>query len=498
MLSTLEELFTFGIKPHDGKSSRFTGLKIEKLWQDEGSYHIMRLSFLEINGDSSSAAQFEDNFGNTLSAQACRLGIHTDKASRPAEKFKQILDVLDDNSLVLLIDEYDAPLTAFFNQEGNRDFAVVAALLRSFYALVKENSRKFRCVFITGITRLKDSELFTAGNALIDISQSDCFGAVCGYTRTEIKSAFADNLRFSAALRFKCSQTEVTDSQLETLLDLMAAYYDGYCFDGKGRTQVFSPWSVMLFFADEDATLKRYWAAEIRAYPTLLCKKLASANLQHLLPQFTGDSFQVSVEQFERPSDFESMQPAVLLFQTGYLTLKNAYQLEGDPLLGAPNVETKLELARLLAANIFPDKELHFSNTFTQHTLKVLQSLDADRICTLFNYLLNSIPAPHFPVKEESMVRSLITFNLLGAGIDARDEPQNAQGVPDTIINLPEAQLSLVFKYKFESSADVHKLDQRLTEACLKFRKKKKKLRPYSTHTGQDCPLCLRVLCSKT
>lgn len=47
------------------------------------------------------------------------------------------------------------------------------------------------------------------------------------------------------------------------------------------------------------------------------------------------------------------------------------------------------------------------------------------------------------------MVRSLITFNLLGAGIDARDEPQNAQRVPDTIINLPEAQLSLVFKYKF-------------------------------------------------
>ena len=70
------------------------------------------------------------------------------------------------------------------------------------------------------------------------------------------------------------------------------------------------------------------------------------------------------------------------------------------------------------------------------------------------------------------MVRSLITFNLLGAGIDARDEPQNAQGVPDTIINLPEAQLSLVFKYKFESSADVHKLDQRLTEACLQIQEK--------------------------
>ena len=200
LISTFEELFTHGVKPYDGHDSYFKGLYIEDKWTDEKDYLIMKLDFAELFTDyCSTGLEFENRFVQVLNDFAKQFGITPKENAKVSDAFSNILKNVAIKSLVILIDEYDFPLTQNINHPDV--FEDIAKSLRSFYQSMKSNSGKYRFVFITGITRYKDTAIFTAGNTIEDVSLYTEYGEIVGYTKDEIRHYFADYLKYSASVR---------------------------------------------------------------------------------------------------------------------------------------------------------------------------------------------------------------------------------------------------------------------------------------------------------
>lgn len=132
-------------------------------------------------------------------------------------------------SLVLLIDEYDAPLN--FNLQNKEVFSAINLQIRSFYTVIKQFEGKFRFIFVTGVSRFNKVALFSAGSSIADITYGSEFSSMFGYTEDEIKTYFGDHLRAAAASIFNVSYDEVTDIQISQIMDELRRHYDGYCFD---------------------------------------------------------------------------------------------------------------------------------------------------------------------------------------------------------------------------------------------------------------------------
>ena len=221
LLSTLKELFLHGVKPYDGHDSYFKGLAIEQLWDDPHTYPVLHLDFLLLDLQTSSCSGFERKLNRALLDFAQEQGVKCEPFDETfASVFRALLESLPDGYLVLLVDEFDFPL--LHRMQDPADIKQMKELMRALYGLIKVHAEKFRCVFMTGITRYQDLGLGTAGGNFTDVSQDIEFGACCGYTREELKQYFADNLRYAAAERCRCSDEAVTAEQIEELLDAMS------------------------------------------------------------------------------------------------------------------------------------------------------------------------------------------------------------------------------------------------------------------------------------
>ena len=473
LLSTIEELFLHGVEPYDGHDSYFKGLSIGKTWKDLGHYHVLHLDFHNLNSTCATAEQFQRKLMRRI-ADFCgehQLRVRKDPIDLE-EQLDSVLAQLPDNSLVLLIDEYDSPL--LYHAQDERELKACTLLMRGLFSTVKSNSGKFRCVFFTGITRFQDLDLGTAGNNFTDISMAPSFAACCGYTREELKVCFYDHLRYSAAVRLGIKDEEVTEEDIESLLDEMSSWYDGYSFDGKPGSHVFSTWSVLRFFADEEARLTPYWSREEGlGLPRLLKLYLDRIDLQKLLMETAAGAFRINEEQFLESSLVNpEANPYSLLFQTGYLTLKEPYSSSGSVFLVCPNTEISMAFANLVGRRLFI-KEHRYSEEYIHRTVAVLKSLDPEKLRAYFNDLFAAIPYEHYPVTDEATVAALIDFNLRGAGLKPRPQQLSSMGRADTVLDLPQDNLTLVFEYKYEESADEKKLDARLEEAAEQIRSRR-------------------------
>ena len=130
--------------------------------------------------------------------------------------------------IVILIDEYDTQLTSNINNSELYE-------------------KYIRFLGITGVTRLKDVALFSNGSDIIDISNHTEYSQMIGFTRDEIREYYIDYLKLAASCENGVSESEVTDSQVEEILDKLDYHYNGYCFDKYGEKKVFSTWSVNCF-----------------------------------------------------------------------------------------------------------------------------------------------------------------------------------------------------------------------------------------------------------
>lgn len=242
LISTFESLFRHGLRD-------FKGLAIEKLWIEESKPLVVRLDFSEIK-NFSSPEDFSRKFTSLISRCFGMVGFQyvDDDLNSASGQLSTWLQTLDINALVVLIDEYDAPLTSCLNQHGL--FNSVRERISEFYAVLKSNDRALRFVFVTGITKFNKTSIFSELNNLSDISLAPQFGSLLGYTHEEVQTYFGSYIAKSA---------EVLSISQNELMNRLAAHYDGFCFEGTGTKRVFAPWSLLNFLTQPDRGLKDYW-----------------------------------------------------------------------------------------------------------------------------------------------------------------------------------------------------------------------------------------------
>ena len=452
-LDTIGTLFEYGVEPY------FKDTWIYDKWS-ENTYPVLRLNFLEFKKDDIEI--FKRQFVERISKFAKDNNIEDYAEDKePSVSLQRLFAPLIKNKrhIVILIDEYDTQLTSNINNVEL--YEKYQNILREIYGVLK-GAAAIRFLGITGVTRIKDVALFSNGSDIIDISNHTEFSQMIGFTRDEIREYYIDYLKMAACCENGVGESEVTDSQIEEILDKLGYHYNGYCFDEMGEKKVFSTWSVNNFFkklvSTKKCTYGDYWY-ENGGVPTILKEYLLSHKLNAVSFLDRNKVIKVNQDDFLNPTSLIDMNQHVLMCQTGYLTLRSGTDTS-PVLLGIPNQEVYKALTRLLAINYFND-EIDFTNDEGENFLDIGSAED---IISVFNTAFNSIAYDNYPVDSESSVVSHIMLLLTIPLVQVRTEVHSAKGRADLIIE--RAQRRIVFEFKYaqnENEAKV-KLDEAVAQ----------------------------------
>ena len=437
-LDTIATLFETGVEPY------FKGTWIYDKWT-EPTYPVLRLNFL--NFDKNSLEKFNNKLNSKITEFAELNHVTSYKEKEEAEdSIDHLLEQLrlENRQIVILIDEYDCQMTANINNETL--YKQFQEKIKSFYANIKD---KFAIKFlgITGVTRLKDVAIFSVGSDINDITNDSAYSQMIGFTRDEIKKYYIDYLKLAASCENKCRVEEVTDTQIESMLDMMAQNYDGYCFDEFYKKKVFSTWSVNKFFqsvvSNKFVYFGEYWY-DNGGLPSILVNYLKTHELNSFDYLNKENPITIPVNDFLNPTALTTINQNVLMCQTGYLTLRSALT-SGDLTvdLGIPNGEIYKALNRLLAINFY--KEGIYA--LAKGVRDLLDAGEIKDIVDRFNSVINSVSYDHFPINSEAAVQNYLYLFLIGAGIETTTESHSSKGRADLIIETKNRRLVFELKY---------------------------------------------------
>ena len=328
-ISTLDAIFS-------GKKELFKGLYIaEKTTYDFKAYPVLRFDF----------SKFGHETGRNLEAGLIRtLKIYYQHYDIPMNRLGEleVRDVFDqlvqyfkaqNQKIVILIDEYDKPILDHITNipiaKENRD------VLKGFYEIIKANDESIRFVFITGITKFSQMNIFSGMNNLRDISLDAAYAGMCGYTQEELEASFALHIKQFA------TATHTTESEL---LHKIKTWYNGFRFT-KAEITLYNPFSTLLLLDSQE--FRYHWF--MTGTPTYLMDLIRAHELD--VTQVEGARISPNETASYNVDNLEVNIPA-LLFQTGYLTIIGT-QAGGELLaLGYPNLEVREAFSQTLIQTI--------------------------------------------------------------------------------------------------------------------------------------------------
>ena len=452
LINTLHELFAHGLE-------KFKGLKIEPLWKDK-TYKVLHLDF-SVFKETPSIGSFNNDFMDSLRFSLERAGIEPtkEKVDFPAKLLEKSIENEDERAVVLLVDEYDAPLTAVLNDSN--EFEDRRKILSNFYFTVKSFQVKFRFIFITGVTYYSHTSIFSAFNHLTDLTLDSDYGALLGYTSDELESYFSEYIDNAVETLNRKFPTERYTH--EKVVEELKRNYDGYSFDEDCMHHVYNPWSILNFLKSPHRGFIPYWVSSGGSTPTFLVnylkqglKKYNSNELQSLLSidstvNKDTDSLYPSIENIANIDLF------AILYQAGYFCIKSAF--DGYFKVGIPNLEVKKAYSNLVLNQLTKsqDSKLRFIEPFKE----VLASGNLDKIKELFNTLINEFSYETVKKFNEACFRDVLKLAMLTFNVSASTEVMGACGRAD--ITAEAGKYLYVFELKVtDNSKDI---DTKLTEA---------------------------------
>ena len=373
LVSTLEHYFL-------GHKELFKGLKIDSLEKEWLEYPVFHIDFNGIN--FARFGKLEEMIDFNLTAWEKKYGIVPDKQLDAGLRFVQILQKAHERTgrrCVVLVDEYDKPLLDVLDtdvkldangqeyslEDWNRD------TLRAFYSVFKAADADLQFVLLTGVTKFSQISVFSGFNQPKDISMDARYDALCGITQEELEAYFAEPIATMAAER---------GIPVEEMKALLKRQYDGYHFS-KRLTDVYNPFSLLNAFDKQD--IGSYWFST--GTPTYLLRLLSHSDEN--LDELTGKHY--GMDEF---MDYKATveQPLPMIYQSGYLTIKD-YSWEDDMfLLDYPNNEVKKGFLTMAASNYLKTKEN--ASTFVLYLSKTLKRGDLEEFRKMLTSFLSSIP----------------------------------------------------------------------------------------------------------
>ena len=417
-VDTLKELF-------EGNEPLFRGLDIHGRWDWSVRHPVIRLSF--------GSGHFRDPKGlhASLTAQLERLeeraGVGSAYDTAP-ERFGTLIEKLHERAgqrVVVLIDEYDKPILDALDDpdvaRANRDH------LRGLYATVKDSDADIRLTFLTGVSKFSKVSLFSGLNNLYDITLDARYSALCGYTESDLDEVFAPELPGLDRARVR-------------------EWYNGYSW--LGEEKVYNPFDALLLFARRQ--FGPWWFET--GTPSFLVRTLARRGVGSVdLDGMRGTQDLLSV------FDVDEIEPAALLFQTGYLTIRDEEDFDGEPLyrLGYPNREVRQSLNRVLLRALAPDPSRQLATSVRLREL--LAANDFAGIETLFRAFFASIPYEWHTKNElaryEGYYASVFYSHFAAAGLDVVVEDSSSLGRVDMAVRFNDHVYLFEFKVVETASA---------------------------------------------
>lgn len=398
LISTFESLFKYGLRD-------FKNLAIEKLWAEEPKYLAVRLDFSEAKYFSS-PEEFSERLASLIVRNFTRVGFSyvRDSADSIFHQWSEWLKTLKNGSLVLLIDEYDSPLTFCLDQEEL--FAAVKELLSNFYAMLSANERVLRFVFITGIIRFNEVCLSSELVRFTDISSDPRYGSLVGFTQDEVEGNFENYLE-EAAKDLSISRND--------LMKQLVAQYGGYCFEETGSMKVLAPWSLLNFLAYPSRDFQAYWFESGGSASLLKWLKTKAVKGPEEFSQ------EKRISRSERLGASGSLSDIALLTQAGYLTIK-APESGRTFLLDYPNLEVRRSMAQLHTEQLLNGRVP--GQVGAGPIVEALSKEDLEFVVVVLNRFLSAIDYQKYLVKDEATLRAYVQVYLAaaGSGVEAEFE----------------------------------------------------------------------------
>ena len=342
--NTLESLFK-------GDKELFKGLYIYDKY-DFKPYPVLHFDFNNMDADS--IEDFIKGLKGKILLQAEKVGIDIDSSYGPTMMFEMLIEKLyrRDGEIVIIQDEYDAPLTSAAIGDPEMSEGVRKAL-NSFYATIKNKAGMIRFCFITGVVKLSNLSIFSAMNNLVDLSMDKEFSGAFGYTDEELDEYFGEGI--DEYLEANPGKYKSREEFREKIRD----YYDGYRFSPESETRVYNPVSIGFFFYKE-CTFSNYWIktgatsfAVALARNVDLSKILSSDDLKATMTAF--DTFDISDI---REKNLTERKMIAMLYYTGYLSIESY----DEPYihLSFPNAEVAASFVNHLIEQYSSDKNKEF------------------------------------------------------------------------------------------------------------------------------------------
>ena len=447
LLSTFASLFKYGLRD-------FKGLAIEKLWTDEKTYPVINID-LSLYNRFSDLTDFRQRFelviNKALDGTGEVLPVAENSSDHVPSRFDRVISnfVKKGLSPVLLIDEYDAPVNYCLNNKEL--FTQISNELADFYAVIKNQSSNFRFIFITGICKHNTLDLFSSGNFIQDISFSTDYGSLAGYTVQEVEKYFGPYIENAA---------KILNLSVDECFAKMRRYYDGFCFEMYGKQHVFSPWSVLNFLAKPRDGFRNYWYNSA-GLPTVLEQYIKEHSLKK--PEEYGQDRVLGVDDLTNYRGLNGeFCDTVMLYQTGYLSIKSAFVEDMTVTLNYPNSEVSESMAKLYTEMVLGNRTV--TSVIGYGPVGLFGTKSPDDVVASLNKLFLSVDYKDYPVKNEATLRAYIQLYLKVGGINPLVETHNAKGRSDLEFKVKDRYWVIELKFAKEQDSPQKLLNEAVAQ----------------------------------
>ena len=415
----------------EGKKELFEGLAIEKLEKEWNEYPVLHFSLA--GGKHMEKERLDRYLLFILKENEDRFGVDCDSPDPNVRLLNLIktVTVKTGKQAVVLIDEYDAPLLDVAHEKERLD--VLRNTMRNFYSPLKDCEPLLRFVFLTGITKFSQLSIFSELNNITNVSMDEPYAGICGITKEELLTQMSDDI---GALAVKLGIT------FEQTVDKLKDNYDGYHFTWPSP-DVFNPFSLLNCFAKQK--LDSYWFGS--GTPTYLINMMRNFDC---LPSDIGMQMEAGKDDFDAPTEtMTNIMP--LLYQSGYVTIKDYDEETELYTLDIPNKEIRVGLFRALLPHYLTDKSVKANTTIAKMSVLVKKG-DMDAAFCLLNDFLKTVPYCDNTNYEGHWQQTLYIMFALLTNYRIMVESHTAKGRID--ITMETADTIYVMELKFNKSAE--------------------------------------------
>lgn len=424
LISTLEAYLS-------GKKELFSGLALEKLEKDWTSYPVLHL---DLSGKTYERLEDLDvKMDQHLSRWESRFGLSQRYPMYDA-RFTDIIDAAYEKTglpVVVLVDEYDKPIVDNLDKEELCE--TFRARLAGFYSVLKAQDGKIKFGFLTGITKIGQLNIFSGLNNLEDISMNPLYVDLCGISESDLHAVFGESVRELASAN-RLSEEECYN-RLKT-------FYDGYHFC-ENPVGIYNPFSLLNTLKSK--RFNEYWYET--GTPTFLTKALQQTGYD--ISTLIDNEVEISRGKLVEVDAYK-VNPIPLLYQSGYLTIKDFEPDFGLYRLGFPNREVKNGFLRM-QFNFYVSDQAVDSNVLIARLYRALQGGKPEEAMRLLEGLFaNQNYQIQGDAEKDFQYAMAIIFELLGQHVQT--ERQTSNGRIDLVIQ--NKDYIYVMELKVDGSAD--------------------------------------------